>query len=106
MRHGIQNQLGKQELSENEWREFLEEELKSNPVFAKEWKSSEPEYQIARELAQARIDQNLTQKQLAERSGLGQSNISRIETGGASPTVSTLAQLASGLGKCLEIRLV
>ena len=46
----------------------------------------------------------LTQKELAERCGIRQSNISRIENGSCSPTVATLQALASGLGKKLDIR--
>ena len=54
----------------------------------------------------ARIEQNLTQEQLARRSGIRQSNISRIENGTCSPTISTLQQLASGMGKKLHIEFV
>lgn len=46
---------------------------------------------------------NMTQKELAERSGIRQSNISRIENGSCSPTISTLQLLAKGLGKELSV---
>ena len=48
----------------------------------------------------------MTQKELAERTGIRQSNISRIESGVTSPTVTTLARLAAGLGKKLKIEFV
>lgn len=48
----------------------------------------------------------MTQKELAEKSGLRQSNISRIESGAASPTVDTLSRIAAGLGKQLKIEFV
>ncbi len=43
-----------------------------------------------RALIGARIECDLTQKQLAELSGIRQSNISRIENGTCSPTIATL----------------
>ena len=45
----------------------------------------------------------MTQKELADKSGVRQSNISRIESGSCSPTVATLQALAEGLGKKLVI---
>lgn len=48
----------------------------------------------------------MTQKELAENTGIRQSNISRIENGTSSPTVDTLARLAAGMGKTLKIEFV
>ena len=59
--------------------------------------------EVIRALIGARIEQNLTQEQLAQRSGIRQSNISRIESGTCSPTIATLQQLANGMGKKLHI---
>ena len=81
---------------------FLNEQLK-DPEFKAEWERIQPEYEIMRSLIDARIKLNLTQKELAERSGVRQSNISRIENGTASPTVATLQALAAGMGKRLHI---
>jgi len=74
-----------------------------NEEFRKEYEDSRAEYEILHSLIEARISQNITQKELAERSGIRQSNISRIENGTASPTVNTLQALAKGLGKKLVI---
>ena len=81
---------------------FLNEQLK-DPEFKAEWERIQPEYEIMRSLIDVRIKLNLTQKELAERSGVRQSNISRIENGTASPTVATLQALAAGMGKRLHI---
>ena len=81
---------------------FLNEQLK-DPEFKAEWERIQPEYEVMRSLIDARIKLNLTQKELAERSGVRQSNISRIENGTASPTVATLQALAAGMGKRLHI---
>ena len=74
-----------------------------NPEFANEYLNSENEYFVAKALISARINSNLTQKELAEKSGIKQSNISRIENSSCSPTVATLSALAKGLGKKLVI---
>ncbi len=61
-------------------------------------------YRLARELHDLRIARNVTQKQLAAMSGVGQSEISRIESGAVNPTVATVAALASPLNA--DFRLV
>ena len=77
-----------------------------NPECQKEYENGKAEYEVTRALVAARIEQNLTQAQLAERSGVRQSNISRIENGTCSPTIATLEQLATGMGKKLRIEFV
>ncbi|MDR0446932.1 MAG: helix-turn-helix domain-containing protein [Oscillospiraceae bacterium] len=83
-------------------RKYLDEQLK-NPEFAEEWERQAAERAYRRAIIEARVGQNLTQKELAERCGIRQSNLSRIETGNSSPTVATLQQIAKGCGKTLYI---
>ncbi len=82
------------------------QECLQDEEFKKEWKNTELEYQITRMLVAARNEKQLTQKQLAEVSGVRQSNISRIENGNCVPSIATLEALAEGLGKQLKIELV
>ena len=89
----------------SDFRNYLDTQL-DNPEFARVYEELTPEYDVAKAVMQARIDGGLTQQQLAERSGMNASNISRLETGGSKPTLRTLQQLAKGLGKTLEIRFV
>ena len=84
---------------------YLEEQLK-NPDFKKEWEDHEMEHQLTMMLTKEREAQHMTQTELAERTGLRQSNISRIEKGQASPTLATLRRIARGLGKELQVRFV
>ncbi|MDO4961532.1 MAG: helix-turn-helix transcriptional regulator [Eubacteriales bacterium] len=72
----------------------------------KEWEALELEYQIQAELIRARMDSNMTQAELAEKSGIRQSNISRIENGNALPRLDTLSLLAKAMGKQLKISLI
>ena len=85
--------------------ELLEEELQ-DPEFAQAWDETELEYQIKTMLIQARLENNMTQKQLSEKSGIRQSNISRIEKGACVPTLSTLCEIAKSYGKKLKIEMV
>jgi len=53
---------------------------------------------IGRRIAELRKEQGMTQTQLAERCGLQQAHIARIETGRYSVGLDTLAQIATALG--------
>lgn len=53
----------------------------------------------------ARQRTHMTQKQLAEKTGIYQADISKIERGIGNPSLSTLQRLADGLGMTLEILL-
>lgn len=61
-------------------------------------------YPIARALAQAREAKGLSQREVAKRAGLTQAQISKVETGRADLTVSSLSELARALD--LEVALV
>lgn len=84
---------------------FLNEQMQ-DPEFAAEYEALQPEYEAIRAVIGARIESHMTQKQLAEKTGIRQSNISRIENGTSSPTVETLARIAAGMGKKLKIEFV
>lgn len=59
---------------------------------------------LGSELADARHSRNTTQEDLAGLSGVPQSEISRIESGRANPTVETVSRLAAALDKRLVLR--
>ncbi len=59
---------------------------------------------LAVALVQLRDELGLTQKQLAELSGKPQSTIARIENGTTSPTVGLLTEIATSVGRTLEVR--
>ncbi|PHU40238.1 transcriptional regulator [Pseudobutyrivibrio ruminis] len=89
----------------SDFQKRLANDLK-NPEFKKEWDSLELEYQIQVALMQARIDADMTQAELAEKSGVRQSNISRIESGAVLPRLDTLEALAKAMGKNLQISMI
>ena len=84
------------------FKKHLAEQLK-NPEFAAEWERQRPEREYIKAIIAARVETNLTQKELAQKAGIRQSNISRIENGKSSPTIATLLQIADGVGKTLHI---
>ena len=89
----------------SEFQELLQEQLK-DPDFKKEWDDIQPEMDVIRAMIDARIEQNLTQKELAARTGIGQADISKLENGTRNPSLKLLKKLASGLGMQLKIEFV
>ena len=63
------------------------------------------EISIVEALAKARRDIGMTQKELAEKTGITQADISRLERGNANPSIKTLQRLAAGMGLILTLEL-
>jgi uncharacterized protein len=55
-------------------------------------------------LRAARRRANLTQTQLAERAGLSQAEVARLERAGSNPTAATLERVLRATGHRLELR--
>lgn len=85
--------------------DYLQEQLK-DPEFKKEWDDIQPEMDVIRAMIDARIEQNLTQKELAARTGIDQADISKLENGTRNPSLKLLKKLAFGLGMQLKIEFV
>lgn len=75
-----------------------------DPEFAKAYEETQPELSVIRAMIDARTSQNLTQKQLAEKTGIAQTEISRLENGTRNPSIKLLQRLADGMGMVLDIR--
>lgn len=82
------------------------EEQMQNPGFEKEYVKIQPEMDVIRAIVDARISQNLTQKELAERTGINQADISKLENGTRNPSVNLLKRLADGMDMALKIEFV
>ena len=89
----------------NRFRDHLSE-MMEDPEFAAEWEKDAEEYELRRALLDTRVERHLTQRELAERSGVNSRVISRIEVGGTLPSLRTLRKLAQGLGCTLSISFV
>jgi len=86
----------------SEWKEFLNEQLNDHEI-REEWDALEPEFAIVQAIIDARKIAGLTQKQISERTGITQADISRLENGNANPSLSTLKRLASAMGMTLKL---
>lgn len=89
----------------SEFNDFLNEQLQ-DPEFRKEWEDIQPEMDVVRAMMEARISQNLTQKELSERTGINQADISKLENGTRNPSLKLLKRLADGMGMTLKIEFV
>ncbi len=69
--------------------DLLNERLK-DPEFRAEYEALEPEFAIVQAMIDARKQNGLTQKQLSERTGIAQGDISKLENGSANPSIRTL----------------
>ena len=87
------------------YQEFKKEML-SNPEIKAEYDDLEAEFDIIQAMIDARKKQNITQKELSERTGITQADISRIENGTRNPSLEMLKRLAKGLGMRLKVEFV
>ena len=58
--------------------DFLNEQMK-DPEFKAEWDALDPEFSVIEAMLKARKESGLTQKQLSERTGIAQTDISKLE---------------------------
>jgi len=85
--------------------DMLSDQLKDDE-FRREYEAIQPELDVIRAIVDARTSQNLTQKELAERTGINQADISKLENGTRNPSVNLLKRLADGMGMALRIEFV
>jgi len=76
------------------------------PEVKTEYDALQPEYDIIQALIDARNSLNITQKELSERTGITQADISRIENGTRNPSLNLVKRLAKGLGMQLKIEFI
>ena len=85
------------------YKEYKEKAPK-DPAVKAEYDALQPEYDLIQAMIDARKKQHLTQKELSEKTGITQADISRIEKGLRNPSISMFKRLADGLG--LQLKLV
>lgn len=87
------------------FKDFLNEQLQDES-FKKEYDALEPEFAIIKAMIDARKDSGMTQKELSEKTGINQADISKLENGTANPSLKTLRRLADGMGMVLKLEFV
>lgn len=78
------------------FREDLEESLK-DPEFRKAWEESEPEYLVAKQLIEKRLQKKLSQRELAKKLNTSQAVVSRLESMRGNPSMNLLKRIAAAL---------
>ena len=84
----------------------LKNEQMKNPDFAKAYEEIQPEMNVIRAIVEARALRNMTQKELSERTGITQADISRIENGTRNPSLEMVKRLARGMGMVLKLEFI
>ena len=87
------------------YNDFLKEQVQDED-FKKEYDNLQPEFDVIRAIVDTRVSLNLTQKQLAERTGINQADISKLENGTRNPSINLLKRLADGMDMALKIEFV
>ena len=75
----------------------------TDPDFVRAHEDIQPEMNVVRAIIDARISQNMTQKELAEKTGIAQTEISKLENGTRNPSIKLLQRLADGMDMVLNI---
>lgn len=82
----------------------VKRDLMKDPEFRREMEKNEPHYQLMRAIIRARIEKNLTQKDLAKKANTTQAVISRVQNATVSPSIDLVQRIATAMGKKLEIK--
>lgn len=82
----------------------LQSVVKKNPVMAQYVEEFNQEYELIQSLVKARKEAGLTQKEVAQKSGLTQQMVSRIEKIDYSPTLANLMKYINAIGVMLNIK--
>lgn len=89
----------------SDFRNYLNEQLKDKE-FKAEYEKLAPEFSIIQAVIDARKQSHLTQKELSERTGIAQSDISKLENGNSNPTLDVLKRLAEGMNMTVKLEFV
>lgn len=78
--------------------ELVAQEITHDPDFRAEWQRLAVAREVAAELIRYRADNNLSQRVLAERLGVSQPRIAKLESGEHNPDVDTLVNISRATG--------
>lgn len=85
--------------------EDLEKELLKDPATKREYDRLAPRYLVISKLIEARINNKMTQADIAKKIGTKQSAIARLEGGNVNPSLEFLQKIADVMGYKLTVRL-
>lgn len=85
---------------------LIQKRMSGNPEFAKAYDEERKRLKTAVLIVELREKHKLTQRELAEKVGVPQSTIARIENGSVSTSIQMLERIADAVNKELEIHFV
>ncbi len=86
--------------------EELKNELVNDPEFVKACEEIQPEMAVIQAIIDARISKGLTQQELSGRTGIAQTELSKLERGKRNPSIKLLQRLADGMDMVLRVSFV
>lgn len=89
----------------SKFRDYLDEQMEDSE-FKAEFDALEPEFAIIQAMIDARKLRGITQKELSEKTGIAQGDISKLENGNGNPSIRTLQRLAAAMDMSLKIEFV
>lgn len=95
--------MKKKESLKTETEKILESILSKDESKREVWNEVSQEVDFAIQLRKEREAYGLTQKEMSSKTGIKQSEISKIENAVISPTISTLIKYLNGIDKSLSI---
>lgn len=78
--------------------ELIAEQLRDDPGFRAEWERTTLARAVAVAIVRYRADHDLSQRELAERLGMKQPQVARLELGEVNPSMETLMRVSAQLG--------
>jgi DNA-binding XRE family transcriptional regulator len=84
----------------------IRDEILADPTVKAEYDAIETEFNLAKNIIALRKASGLSQRDFADRVGIKQPQLARIESGKQMPKLETLIKLASGAGYALEVHFV
>ncbi len=102
----VQVDVGGYGISWNDELDISAEKIWDNGVTLGQRQKVDIKLMVGYKLTEARCTKGLTQKELAEKIGIYQADISNIERGRANPSVQTLQRLAEGMGMKVEVEFI
>lgn len=84
--------------------DHLKESLQ-DPEFRQAWEESEPEWNLSRQIIEARMAKKLSQRALAKKIKTSQAIISRVESGSANTSIALIKRFAKALNTPLTIHI-
>ena len=78
--------------------ELIAEQLRADPEFRAEWERTALARAVAVAIVRYRAEHELSQRDLAQRLGMKQPQVARLELGEVNPSMDTLMRISSRLG--------